>query len=231
MRHGYAQTILQLLAQLQGLEYSQPDLERVRRAADVANKLFGAMLRGSGKPFSAHLIGTASIVARYGGSASMVFAAVLHAAYAQGKWGDGAAGVTPERRRAVREVLGDAAEALVHRYTEFRWRQPGAVAEHARSLRNGEAGSRDLLLIRLANELEEYLDFGNSYAPDAEDRRRFPRIYGAYMIEIARAVGVPEFGAELAAAFAANEAMRVPPSLKAAGPDLGVGVADLPDVR
>ena len=141
----------------------------------------------------------------------MVSAAVLHAAYAQGEWSDGATGATPDRRQAVQEVLGNDAEDFVYRYSEFRWRQPGAVAEHAKSCRNGDGRNRSLLLMRLANELEEYLDFGNLYAPDAEDRKQFRRIYGQYMIELTRAVGVPEFGAELAAAFAANEAMQVLP--------------------
>ena len=60
-RHSYAQTNLQLYTQLSDIEYSQEARGQVLRAYELALQLFSGHYRANGKPFIAHLVGTASI--------------------------------------------------------------------------------------------------------------------------------------------------------------------------
>ena len=50
----YAQTSLQLFNQMRQAGYSPDDLATVRRAYDLAMKLFTSEYRGSGKPLLSH---------------------------------------------------------------------------------------------------------------------------------------------------------------------------------
>ena len=59
----FAQTNLQLLSQMQDAGYAAAEVDRVRAAYAAVLPLFAAHFRGSGKPFLAHLVGTASILA------------------------------------------------------------------------------------------------------------------------------------------------------------------------
>ncbi len=121
-------------------------------------------------------------------------------------------GATEAHRQTMREVLGDVAENLVYGYSKLPWRQPGAIPEHLRLGRGSRKVEgdieRSLVWMRLANELEEYLDFGNRYAPNSDSRAQSRRIYGPHMLELARLVGAEELGAELESAFFADETME-----------------------
>ena len=79
MREAYAQTNLQLYAQLRRANADESDLALVRRGYDLAMHLCPASFRGSGKPLLAHLVGTASILASLGQPTRVVTAGLLHA--------------------------------------------------------------------------------------------------------------------------------------------------------
>ncbi len=57
----YAQTNIQLFNQLRLAQYSEADLNYLCNIYDFALQIFTGCLRGSGKPFLSHLVGTASI--------------------------------------------------------------------------------------------------------------------------------------------------------------------------
>lgn len=57
-----AQTNLQLYHQLQDANYSEQDLIFIHKAYNFATQLFTGFFRGSGKPFIAHLVDTASVL-------------------------------------------------------------------------------------------------------------------------------------------------------------------------
>jgi (p)ppGpp synthase/HD superfamily hydrolase len=57
---AYAQTNIELLNQLRRLGYGEADLVRVRRAYEIALRLFTACFRPSGNTFLAHLVRTAT---------------------------------------------------------------------------------------------------------------------------------------------------------------------------
>ena len=121
MRDAYAQTNLQLYAQLRRTGADESDLALVRSGYDLAMHLCPASFRGSGKPLLAHLVGTASILASIGQPARVVTAGLLHAVYVFGDFGDASRGSGDARRARVREAVGAAVEDLIFRYTHFDW--------------------------------------------------------------------------------------------------------------
>ena len=169
-RAGVAQTNLQLYEQLTARGFAGSDLAAIRRAYDLASCLFAGVYRASGKPFVAHLVGTASLLAAEGTSARLVTAALLHSAYSHGGFGDGPPGRTRRREERIAAAVGDEVEGLIARYESFPWKTDvgGRRGGWPSSL---DALDRDVLTMRLANELEELIDFDILYSEDAERRR------------------------------------------------------------
>jgi hypothetical protein len=165
-----AQTNLQLYEQLTERGFAGSDLAAIRGAYDLATSLFAGVYRASGKPFVAHLVGTASLLAALGAPARLVTAGLLHSAYSHGDFGDGPPGRTRRRAERLAEAVGEEVEGLIARYESFPWKNSDA------SPRGGWPGSldpldRDVLTMRLANELDELIDFDILCSEDAEARR------------------------------------------------------------
>ena len=152
-----AQTNLQLYEQLMELSWEPADLAGVRDAYELACALFSGRYRPSGKTFVAHVVGTASCVAAVDGRPTLVKAGLLHAAYEQGDFG---LRDSRERRRdVVRSAIGTDAEAIVSTYTALPW-HPASIEDLRSYLSDQTALIRDVLVIRLANEVDEHLDGG-----------------------------------------------------------------------
>jgi (p)ppGpp synthase/HD superfamily hydrolase len=213
VRETYAQTNLQLYTQLRRAGLGDPDLALVRSGYDLAMQLSPASFRGSGKPLLAHLVGTASILASIGQSARVVTAGLLHAAYVFGDFGDGRSGINEARRARVRNAVGVEVEDLVARYTGFDWNKNTIPAIRGRvaSLTPIE---RDVLVIRLANELEDHLDFGVLYCGNGEKRREYIRSPLNQSVDMARTLGLTALAAELDAAFNDTLAADLPAALR-----------------
>lgn len=188
-----AQTNLQLYAQLHRLGCAPAQLLQVRDGYEFATALFAGQFRGSGKPFVAHLVGTASILAAAGAPPDAVVAGLVHAAYEQGDFG-----VVRWRRRRdrVRAALGPAVEALVWRYNEMPW-TPAEVERIRANPAQLSPIDRLIVLMRLANELDDNLDLAMVYCAAEKDAFRDCR---DGMVALARAIS----GAALADALAAT---------------------------
>lgn len=155
-----AQTNLQLYRQLDELGWEHSDLARVGVAYELACTLFAGRYRASGKTFVAHCIGTASAAARGSLEPDLVFAGLLHAAYMQGAWDDRQGRrVRAGRDQTVVATIGPRAEAIVAEYTTAPW-----TAEIIQSYRTDPDSlapkTRDVVLVRIANECDEHLDGG-----------------------------------------------------------------------
>lgn len=154
-----AQTYPQLAVQLSDSELSSADLRLVRIAFETASMLFAGMERGSGKPFIDHVVGVASGVLIGGGGPSEIAAGLLHAAYDQGDFGDGRSGVSERRRAVIRGAVGSEVEDLVHRYHALGW-SPEVARRCVLEVRDATSSERAVLLLRVANELDDVLDAG-----------------------------------------------------------------------
>jgi (p)ppGpp synthase/HD superfamily hydrolase len=211
--HRFPQTNLQLYAQLVHLGYSEADLATVARSYELSMALFPGTYRASGKPFLAHLVGTAGIIATLRARAPVVATGLLHAAYTHGEFGNGWLGVSNAKRARVRAAVGPEIEDLVARYTALRWAPATIPAIRAR-LDAMTGLERDVLLVRLANELEDHLDLGILYPGDVPRRLRFMREDLPAAVEMAERLGYPELAESLTAAFDQIERAAVSPALR-----------------
>jgi hypothetical protein len=183
--HSFAQTNLQLFNQLKQSNYSNRDLQLISECYELVVQLFTGAFRPSGKTFIAHLVGTASILTSLQQPITVIAAGLLHAAYEMGEFGDRChRGISPYRRRLLQQRLGEAIEDYIARYTALVWNEVTVlrVYTHFADL---SPVDRDVLLIRLANELEEYLDLGICYC-GAVKQARYLQHQDFLILEMAR---------------------------------------------
>lgn len=209
----YAQTNLQLYNQMRQAGYSDADLVTVRKAYDLGVRLFTAKFRGSGKPLLAHLVGTGSIVCAVGAPAKLIAMAVLHAAYIFGEFGDGRPGISPAKRRIVRDAVGDEIERLVADYHALEWGRSTIPSLHAR-VEPWTGDERDVLMVRLANELEDHLDLGVLYCGNSQERRDYITDPLILSTELACRINEPLLAAELRRVFEEVQSSQVPDGLR-----------------
>ncbi|MDP8961086.1 MAG: hypothetical protein M3N32_05660 [Actinomycetota bacterium] len=207
----YAQTNLQLCNQLRASAYDERDVELVKDAYDLAVTLFTGQFRSSGKPFLAHLVGTASVLTALGAPARVIAAGLLHASYASGEWGDGRGKVSSDERRQTLRALDAGVEELVRHYTEFRWDARSILEIHAGIDSLSEA-ERTVVLVRLANLMEDYLDLGMAYSHKGEKDKQADSVL-ELSSQIAELLDHGDLASELRRVFAENRAAKIPPAL------------------
>ena len=207
--HGYAQTNLQLYNQLRQV-YDEVDLAQAAAAYGLAMELFGGHFRPNGKPFVCHLIGTASVLASLAVPMPTVLCGLLHAAYTHGDFNGQRRGMTDRKRRQFRELVGEDVERLLHAYTVLSWNAHMVRELHSRidQLSDDEQA---VVLVRLANELEDYLDLGMAYCGKTSSKS----LLAAHdeMLELARRLGSAELASELAQAMDEQMSARIPAPL------------------
>jgi (p)ppGpp synthase/HD superfamily hydrolase len=199
--YRFAQTNIQLFNQMHDHGYDEKQIAVVKKSYELAIILFTGRFRGSGKTFIAHLVGTASILASLRLAPTIIAAGLLHAAYDSGDFGNGGQGHSPAKREYVRADMGGEVEEYIARYTEFSWNQQVAQSTYDKldSLNQLE---RDVLLIRLANELEDYLDLGILFCGvEKRTQASYLNSSGQVMCDIARKLGFPELAEALKTEF------------------------------
>jgi hypothetical protein len=211
-----AQTNIQLYNQLRRRGLSKHDLVQVHRAYELLARLYSGYYQGDGKPFVAHGVGVASILADLDQPARIVALGLVHGVYGNGDFGDGVTeGATRPRRRLVREEVGADLESLVFRFTELRL-HPDTIDCDRRRLAQLDDDGRRLQVVALVDHLEKYVDLGILYFGDGRDIASWTERIGPELVEIARELGEPRLAEMLSAAFAeaGTEAERVPEELR-----------------
>lgn len=206
-----SQTYPQLANQIGEQQWTPDEMALVRRAFELAATLFASAERGSGKPFIDHLIGTASGTIIGGGRSEETAAALLHAAYEQGDFGDGRTGPRPKRREIVRSAVGERVEMLVYRYHLLGWSREVAL-DAVVKLEHLDDLERSVLLIRSANELDDALDSGLLLS----GKHRLPmysREVHEATVRLAEALGTPTFEEIVRRTLLEAGAGPVPPEL------------------
>lgn len=206
---AYAQTNLQLFDQLHRAGYAADEVVRLRRAYDLARRLFVGLHLPSGKPFLDHAVGTASILASLAAPIEVVAAGLLHAAYSNGDFGTAGRGAAGAKRAKIARAVGAPVEERIARYDAMTWDSKSIPAIRA-GLRGFDRLGREVLLVRLANELEHRLDLADLYAGKRSWLQRYGELYLDTMLEMARGLGFSCLAEELARAFAAAAAAAIP---------------------
>lgn len=215
-----AQTNIQLYNQLRQAGWADADLRQVHAGHQLAMTIFAGHFRPNQKPFLAHLVGVASILASGGADATVVTAGLLHSAYSHGEFGDGSRGVTARKRREVGRAIGVACEALIARYADLSWTpsQITALSAHIETLSTAD---RNVARIRLADLLEDHLDAGLQYSPNkrlAGDSAMEPA-WPESAVKLAAALGHYDLAAELGRVLSVRGLAQPPDFLR--GPQPG----------
>ncbi len=197
---GYAQTNLQLWLQMRA-QYSLDELALLARCYETAMQLFSGQYRPSGKPFVAHLVGTASILAADAAPAPLVAAGMLHASYEYGDFGSAEMSL---RRAMLRGGSTDEIETLVHDY----WRTPW----NEETMRRLDALPTSVRWLRLANELEDLLDAAMLFVLDTAWLENFRERHVDALAQAAAALGAPRLASALRQAVAEASAGSPVPS-------------------
>jgi len=209
-KHSYAQTILQLYNQLQTGDYSPAEMTLVRNAYDFAMRRFAGRFQPSGKSFIAHVVGTASILASIRAPAEVVAAGLLHNIYVNGDFGDGTSGFNKAKQRALRRISGGAVERYVVAFMALRWSSQDIAAINDGSVKLGRF-EREVVLIKLADELEHLLDLDVLYYNPAISKLFVES--AASSVEAAKKLGFPALAADLANTVRLIASSDSPPGL------------------
>lgn len=147
------QTNLQLYRQMLDANYDESALDLANRAYLFAARQTCEVLRGSGKPFACHLVGTAGILVEEEQSPSCIGAALLHAMYQDRVPFPGDRN-REQRRDYIRQHFGEGVEYLVHDYHNFEVVRLDELSDQQLRERC------TVVMMRLADELEDLLDHG-----------------------------------------------------------------------
>lgn len=154
--HELRQTLSGLSDLAQSRRYRPKEWATVERAYRQAMTIVDGVYRPCGRPFINHLAGTASVLMHYDFEASIVAAALLHAAYTHCR--ELAAG--PQASiDGICGLLGGKNSSLERRvraytYRSTRWKQLLASADWPSELSIGDA---EILAIAAANEVDMHL--------------------------------------------------------------------------
>ncbi len=204
-RHRYcAQTNVQLYRQCMDLGYSESELALLRNAYEHAQGWFGDLYRVCGKPFLAHLVGTASILAAQGTPVTLVVAGLLHSLYEFSALGPD---ITPEKRRDVASAIGTEVEHWLYSYARFDWNNAD-IPTLERDADLIPLPLAKLLLLRMANDLEEYQDLCIRFSVKPASTAPWLSLFN----RIGEHLGVPELAAELTETYRVGSSF-VPPEV------------------
>jgi hypothetical protein len=112
-------------------------------------------------------------------------------------------------RREVKAAVGSQVEELVAGYAALRWNRD-TVSAIATEVKTYDAIGRGAVLMRLANEVDEHLDGGVVYLPDAERRRDADMLLLPSLVTMAEELGYPMLASELARVFEETMSSTIP---------------------
>jgi (p)ppGpp synthase/HD superfamily hydrolase len=205
------QTHLQLFQQMRAEGYTAAELAMVAQAYQLATKLFANRFRPCGRPFVAHLVGTSAVLVWLKCPIHMVLAELLHAAYQEGDFPSSLEGMTETKRTDLRAAIGVQAEELVAAYTAGSRSLTGLMASYAR-FNQMSAFERDILLMQLANELDDYRELAGNHAANADERVDVIRQCGRQQVEMAHWLGRPQLAQALQETYAESLAAAAVPA-------------------
>jgi hypothetical protein len=213
--HDLAQTNVQLCRQLVRLGWVDDDLLRLRRAYELAMELFSGQFRANGKTQFAHHVGVASALAAVGERPTVVLAGVVHSAYFLGEFGDGRLGPNADKRARVTAVVGPEVETLVDAYTDLAWDAAKVRTLIADADRQSPT-TRDVVAMRLANEIDEHADASERLSSERPDVGLDGAEGLALLDDLARVTGLATLGDLLRDAVEQGAATPVPDVLVSA---------------
>jgi (p)ppGpp synthase/HD superfamily hydrolase len=194
-----AHTHIQLINQLSEAGYSTQDLHLIFTAYQYCIELCDGF-QPCGKPFITHLIRTASILVELKQGISIIAAGLLHSIYEFGDFGDGSRSLELWKRKKVRQRVGEEVENYIYQYDLLRWNENNITFIY-NDFKNLEPVEKDVIIMRLSNELEQSLDLEPLYRSDRERKIQQIQNRKAILIDMARRLGYPTLANQLDLTF------------------------------
>jgi hypothetical protein len=207
-----AQTNVQLLRQVVERGWTDEDLVRLRSAYELAMWVFSGQYRANGKTQIAHHVGVASALAAAGERPVLVTGGLVHSVYFLGEFGGGRRGPHADKRARVAATVGGEIDEMVDAYTATAW-DGAAVRTLIADVDRQPAVTRDVVAMRLANEVDEYTDATMRLSADHHTADLDGEEGLALLVRVAGAYGLEPLGDALRVAMADGAAMQVPPVL------------------
>jgi (p)ppGpp synthase/HD superfamily hydrolase len=167
----FAQTNVQLFNQLVHAACPPDDMVLIRRAHDLAIRIFAGLYRPSGKSFMDHVVGTASIIHQARGKPVLTAAGLLHSAHSEGDFGFPGRLSMRFRNHRITNAVGDEVAAYVRMYDELA-REPRDADRLLEQVDGMSQAWRDIAALRVANEIEDHLNGGTLYCHHAASHRQ-----------------------------------------------------------
>lgn len=197
----YSKTNVQLFNQLHREGYQKEDIKLIFDSYQLAQQLFPFYYRPSGDTFISHLVGTASILVSLHMPIELVSAGLLHATYIHGDFGTaGIKTISESKRKKIRDTAGDKIEEYIFKYTYLKWNSQ-TIPIILNHLNTESESDCNVLLMRLANELEDNLNLTPLYCPDAEKRIMYIKQSGPLMIKMGEHLGFPYLASKMKEVF------------------------------
>jgi len=210
---NFSLTYPQLMSQALEQGIDSQDAQRLYAAYEFAEWEFNGFYRGQGMPFLCHLIRTASIVLAERQPIHVVVAALLHSAYMRSVFpGTIKENNFIQRRREIQKIVGKDAEILIWLYKTIPWSSKDALNMHINQFNTYDGMKKQLLVIRLANQLEDYLDLGMAYRGNAYHEEKIVS-YGKECITLATLLGYPRLAEEFDKAFEDHRKSQLPKNI------------------
>ena len=205
----YAITYQQLIRQAVAQGLSDDELIRIRNGYDVAVRITDGLYRKQMVPFICHLVRTSSIVMHETRELAPILASMLHAVYFLNIFSRSTRrGPRQSDRVFLKDTVGGEVERLIADYSQFRFGEEEATYWAAPD-RVLDDRTKQLLMMRLADELEDHLDAAESFVP-AGKFRAGDTTYGVPFVELAGRLGLHAIAEDFHEALKLNHEMRLP---------------------
>lgn len=185
----FAQSYPQLMNQALKLELTTSELTQLKQAFEFTQQMADGIYRAQGTPLLNHLIRTASIVLAQTTNINVVITALLHASYVIEKFDNSLrTQCITKRKQDITIAFGSEIAKLLFQYQSMHWYQQADIEHYITDINNLSESTRHLLLIRLANELEDHLDYAMLYTPNERINKR-SNLYGESCVILAKLLG------------------------------------------
>lgn len=204
----YALTYPQLIAQAINAGLTVSEIQQLCQCHRLALRFSDGVYRAQDVPLLNHLVRTSSILLAADLSLPVVLAGLLHAVYTVHRF-DNASRSSPGRtsRKVILDIGGKETQALLQEYGLVRWYTIPVLRAHLDQLEYYPENTRQVLKIRLANELEDRLDDATLFIKPMRPLNREPE-YVAACVSLAEHLKLHNVAAELSQSLQINHSVK-----------------------
>jgi len=198
--------------------YNKSELKLLKKAFDFALRFANGIYRAQGIPLIEHLTRTASILIACQQSIHVVITGLLHAVFVIHKFDHSKRSSDISlRKKDLEESFGKELSRMVYQYEELDWYKANVLQGYVLNFEQLTDEKKSLLIIRLANELDDHLDMAMSFSSDSRIKRR-SQSYGGDCVKLAEKLGLIQLAKQLEEILLQQQSQQLPEYLRSNAP-------------